>query len=266
MFEVTQKKKIADNTFLIQIRAPEIARKSQPGQFVMVRVDEKGERIPLSLVDWDRSSITLVFSERGYTTRKLARLKKGNALKDVVGPLGNPVRLPQNNVACIAAVGLGIAAVLPVVKRFRKANNRLVVVIGAKSRDYLFFEKELCKLSDQLHICTEDGSRGEKARITEPFFRVMRKRIDIVVAAGPVEMLRELCRLSRHRARTYTLVNSIMLDGMGMCGCCRLTVDGKTKFSCIDGPVFDGHLVDWDELAARAMIYEKEERHLCRLK
>ena len=266
MYEILQKKKLADNTFLMQLKAPAIAKKAKAGQFVILRIDEKGERIPLTLVNWDRTSITLIFLEVGHTTRQLARLKKGKMIRDVVGPLGNPSLIPQESVACFVAGGLGIAAIYPIIKAYKKAKNKIITVLGAKSNDYLFYEKELEELSDQMHICTEDGSKGTEGRVTEPFFKIMRKKVDYVITVGPLAMMREICRLSKHRAKTYASINTIMVDGLGMCGGCRLTYDGKIKFSCVDGPEFDGHLVGWDELINRSGVYRKEEKNLCRLR
>jgi ferredoxin--NADP+ reductase len=253
------------NIQLFKIAAPDVARKAQPGQFIVIRVDERGERIPLTIAGWDREegSITIVFMKVGTTTHRLAELKAGDSVTDFVGPLGLPTHIEKfGTVVCVSG-GFAVAIVKPIAHALKEAGNKVISIMGARNKDLVFWEEELRSISDQLIVTTDDGSYARKGLVTEPLKELLEgdDKIDHVIAIGPSQMMK-FCALTTKPFGIKTIVslNSIMVDGTGMCGCCRVSVDGKTKFACVDGPDFDGHLVDWDLLLARQRLYLDEEK------
>lgn len=264
MFPILKKEEIAKDVSLMEIDAPEIAKKARAGQFVVLRIGEKGERIPLTIADYDRAegTVTIVFLEVGKTTKELGGLAKGDSICDLVGPLGKPTHIKKyGSVVCVGG-GVGIAAVYPIARAFKEAGNRTISVIGAKTADLLIFESELKAVSDELHITTDDGSRGHPGVVTKFLSDFLKKeKVDLVVAVGPVIMMKFVAETTRPLGiKTLVSLNPIMLDGTGMCGTCRVEVGGETKFGCIDGPDFDGHQVNFDLLMARQQMYLAEEK------
>jgi ferredoxin--NADP+ reductase len=265
MFRVVYSQRLHPQAVLLKLAAPEIARRRRAGQFVVVRPDEKGERIPLTIVDSDpeEGTITLAVQEVGTTTRKLGRLKKGDFVRDVIGPLGHPTAAVQVGEAVCLAGGIGAAEALPVVKALRAAGNRVTAIVGARTQDLLILEDELRRAADRLTITTDDGSYGKHGRVTDALLEMINdgRLPDLVYAIGPVPMMRAVADLTRPYAiKTIVSLNPLMVDGTGMCGCCRVTVGGKTRFACVDGPEFDGHEVDFDELARRQNAYLEDEK------
>jgi NAD(P)H-flavin reductase len=251
---------------LFQVAAPAVAKKAQPGQFVVVRIDEKGERIPLTIADWDeeQGSVTIVFMEVGTTTARLALLKAGDTIADFVGPLGLPTHIEKfGTVVCVAG-GFAVATIVPIARAMREKGNKVISIMGARSKDLLFWEDKLRSVSDQLIVTTDDGTYGRKGVVTVPLKELLEsgEKVDRVIAIGPSIMMK-FCSLTTvlFGVKTIVSLNPIMVDGTGMCGCCRVSVGGETKFACVDGPDFDGHQVDWDLLFARQRIYLGEEKH-----
>jgi ferredoxin--NADP+ reductase len=243
--------------------APAVAKKAQPGQFVVIRIDERGERIPITIADWDEKegSVSIVFMEIGTTTRRLTLLKAGDYIADFVGPLGLPSHVEKlGTVVCVGGC-YGIASIMPIARAMRQAGNKVISVIEARSKYLLFWEDELRRASDQLIVTTGDGSYAAKGWITDRLKEIVGgDKVDLVVAVGCTFMMK-LCAETTKPFGIETIVhlNPIMVDGTGMCGCCRVSVGGETKFACVDGPEFDGHKVDWDLLLARQGIYLDDE-------
>ncbi|TEU19024.1 MAG: sulfide/dihydroorotate dehydrogenase-like FAD/NAD-binding protein [Dehalococcoidia bacterium] len=265
MFRITYRETLATKIHLFKIEAAAIARKALAGQFVVIRIDEKGERIPLTLADWDakEGSVTVVFMEVGATTFRLALLKAGDCIADFVGPLGVPSHIDKfGTVVCVAG-GVGAAPIAPIAKALKKKGNEIIFILGARSKDLLFWEDKLRSISHRLIVTTDDGTYGRKGVVTEPLKELLEsgEKVDRVIAIGPSIMMK-FCALTTQPFGVKTIVslNPIMVDGTGMCGCCRVSVGGVTKFSCVDGPEFDGHQVDWDLLSARLRIYLDEEK------
>jgi len=269
-FKILEKETLAPDIKRLVVSAPLIAEKAQGGQFVIVRVDEKGERFPLTLVDWDPGggSITLVFLEVGVSTKKLGALKVGDQILDLVGPLGNPAEIERYGEAAVVGGGVGIAAMYPRVKALKGAGNRVTSIIGAKTSNLLIYEREIKDWSDELHVSTDDGSRGFRGFTSNVLGDLLNRgrKFDFVFAVGPVLMMRAVTEVTRpYGIKTVASLNPIMVDGTGMCGACRVTVGGKTKFTCVDGPEFDAHLVDFAELIARLRTYIGEEQQALRI-
>jgi ferredoxin--NADP+ reductase len=247
------------------VLAPAIARKAQAGQFVVVRIGEKGERIPLTIADWneEEGSITIVFMEVGTTTGKLAQLKTGDYITNLVGPLGLPSHIDYfGTVVCVAG-GVGAAPVVPIARAMREKGNMVISIMGARSKSLIFWEEELRRVSDRLIVTTDDGSYGRKGVVTEPLKELLEsgEKINRVIAIGPSIMMKYCAKTTQpFGIKTIVSLNPVMVDGTGMCGCCRVAVGGVTKFTCVDGPEFDGHEVDWDLLLARQRIYLDEEK------
>lgn len=258
------------------VDAPYVAEYRKPGQFIILRIDEYGERMPLTISDADKSkgTITLFYQIVGTTTQKLAHMKAGENVLDIVGPLGHPTEVKKyGTVACIGG-GIGIAPLFPISKGMKEAGNRIINILGARSDNLLILEDELSKIGDENIVCTDDGTRGKKGFVTDMLREVIsREKVDLVVAIGPVAMMRAVSNLTKESGiHTFVSLNSVMIDGTGMCGGCRVTVGGETKFTCVDGPEFDGHLVDFDSLNLRLKTYHKEEnesfdqyKHKCKL-
>jgi len=275
MYRILLSEDLVPNIHLFKIEAAVVARKAQAGQFVIVRVDERGERIPLTIADWDREegSIIIVFMEVGTTTRRLAQLKTGEHIANFVGPLGLPTHIEKfGTVVCVAG-GFAVATIVPIARALKEAGNRVISIMGARNKDLLFWEDRLGSVSHQLIVTTDDGSYARKGVVTEPLKELLEgsEKIDRVIAIGPTVMMK-FCSLTTEPFGVKTIVslNPIMVDGTGMCGCCRVVVGGETKFACVDGPDFDGHQVDWDLLFARQRIYLEEEKrsleqweHMC---
>lgn len=271
MFKITDKQELAKEVTQITVEAPQIAKKAMPGQFVVLIADEKGERIPLTLADWnkDLGTITLIFQKVGFSTKKLGTLNIGDSIAHCLGPLGHPTKIaPIGEVICIGG-GVGIAEVYPVSRAFKEAGNRVIGIIGARSKDLLILEKEMRHVCDELFITTDDGSYGHKGFVTEvlkELFSVVEKSTqtkysDLVYAIGPVVMMKAVSGLTKeYQVKTITSLNPIMVDATGMCGSCRCTINGKTVFGCVDGPDFDAEKIDFEELEKRLRLFEKEER------
>jgi len=271
VYEILAKESLAPVTKLMVISAPEVARKAKAGQFVIVRVVEEGERIPLTIADYDREegTITIVFQEVGKTTLHLGMLEVGDRLASFTGPLGNPTEVEHYGTVVCVGGGVGIAAVYPIARALKEAGNRVISIIGARNKELLIWEDRMRSVSDEIIVCTDDGSYGRKALVTEPLKELMEERageIDRVWAVGPAIMMK-FCSLTTKPFGVKTIVslNSIMVDGTGMCGSCRVEVGGQTRFACVHGPEFDGHEVDWDLLLARLRIYVEEEKRALEL-
>ena len=253
----------------ISVEVPGIARKAKAGQFVVLMTSEKGERVPLTIVGTDnkKGTIVLIFQEAGLTTKLLGQLNVGDCLYSLVGPLGHATEIKKYGKVIIVGGGVGIAEIYPVAQALKQAGNKVTTILGARTKDILILEKELKEASDSLLIATDDGSYGKKGFTTDVLGELLAKdTYDLVYAVGPIPMMRNVAKTTRASGvKTMVSLNALMVDGTGMCGCCRVTVGGKTKFSCVDGPEFDAQLVDWDELLKRNAIYQENEKHICRL-
>jgi len=263
--EILRREELASRTILMEIAAPEVARKAQAGQFVVVIPDESGERIPLTLADWDpeAGTITIVFLVVGTSTQKLALLAVGDSVAHLAGPLGRPSEM--ENFGTVAAVGggVGIAAIFPIARAFKDAGNRVITIMGARCQDLLFWQDRLATVSDELIITTDDGSCGRKGVVTQPLQEFLQcpQPVNRVIAVGPTVMMRFVAKTTQpFGVKTLVSLNPLMLDATGMCGVCRVKVGELTKFACVDGPEFDAHLVDWELLQARQRSYLQEER------
>ncbi len=262
---------VAQSIKLMKVEAPIIARGALPGQFIVLRIDETGERIPLTIADSDgkAGTITLVFQEVGTTTMRLGALSVGDSIRDIAGPLGNPAEIKKfGRVICVGG-GVGTAVLYPEVKALKAAGNQVVSIIGGRTKELVILEEEIRKASTELHIVTDDGSHGKKGLVTDVLKELL--PADLVVAIGPVPMMRAVAEMTRPLGvKTVVSLNPIMIDGTGMCGGCRVSVGGATKFVCVDGPEFDAHQVDFDLLSSRLKMYGHEEKisrglHKCKL-
>lgn len=270
-FEIVRKRALNATTHEYVIYAPLASKRCRGGQFVIVRVCDEGERIPFTIADYDRASgtVTIVVQTVGASTYKLSLMKEGDALADVVGPLGNPTDLGGYNNVILVGGGIGSAVVYPQTAELRAAGKKVTAIIGARNRELLLYEDEFRGRCDDLRFVTDDGSYGRRGFVTDELQCLMDAGgYDCVFAVGPLPMMRAVCKLTeRYGVHTIVSMNSLMVDGTGMCGGCRLTVGGQTKYACVDGPEFDGHLVDFDEAINRLTIYREQEReHYCRLK
>ena len=265
MYQILTREDLTLDIHLFEIAAPEVARKAQAGQFIVIRVDEKGERIPLTIADWNREkgTVTVVFMEVGKTTRKLATVKAGESVATFAGPLGLPTHIEKfGTVVCVAG-GFAIATIVPIARAMREAGNKVISIMGFRNKDLVFWEDRLHNVSDELIVTTDDGSYGRKGVVTVPLKELLEgdKKIDRVVAIGPTVMMKFSSLTTQpFGVKTIVSLNPIMVDGTGMCGVCRVSIGGVTKFTCVDGPDFDGHQVNWDELMARQRIYLDEEK------
>ncbi|MDD2778297.1 MAG: sulfide/dihydroorotate dehydrogenase-like FAD/NAD-binding protein [Methanocellales archaeon] len=259
------KKELAPTIKLFEVFAPLVAKKAKPGQFIILRIDEKGERIPLTIADFDaqKGTITIIFQEVGKTTKLLGLLNEGDCISDFMGPLGNPTKIEKyGRVVCVGG-GVGVASIPLKAKALGEAGNEIISIIGARTKELLILEEELQKISDELYITTDDGSKGHHGFVTDILKKLIdeRKNIDLVVTVGPVIMMKAVANVTRpHNIRTIASLNPIMVDGTGMCGSCRVRVDGRTQFTCVDGPEFDAHRVDFDHLMTRLQRYLTEEK------
>ncbi|MFN3966145.1 MAG: sulfide/dihydroorotate dehydrogenase-like FAD/NAD-binding protein [Endomicrobiia bacterium] len=263
---VVSKKILGPNVKQIEVVSPVIAQKAQPGQFVILRVNQSGERIPLTVVEKDNSkgTITLVFQEIGKTTKFLGELEPGEKLHDLVGPLGHPTEIKNYGTVIVVGGGVGIAEILPVSKAMKQAGNKIIGIIGARTKELLIFEDEMRAVCDELYITTDDGSYGQKGFVSDVLQSLISHSsflIILVYAVGPVPMMKKVCEVTKsYNIKTIVSLNPIMVDGTGMCGSCRVSVSGQTKFACVDGPEFDGHLVNWAELEARLKLFKEQEK------
>jgi ferredoxin--NADP+ reductase len=272
VYRILHREDFSPQIHLFKIDAPQVARKAQAGQFVVIRIDEAGERIPLTIADWDtqEGSVTIVFMEVGATTRRLAKLGTGDFIVNFVGPLGNPTHIEKfGNVICVGG-GFAIAVIMPIAREMKRKGNNVHSIIGARTRDLIFWEDRMREGSDGLTVTTDDGSYGRKALVTEPLREMLESGVkyDRVIAIGPTMMMKFVAETTRpFGVTTVVSLNPIMVDGTGMCGCCRVEVGGETKFACVDGPDFDAHQVDWELLQARQRAYVTEEKqaleHFC---
>jgi ferredoxin--NADP+ reductase len=264
MFEILEARFIAPDVKLFRIDAPRVARKRLAGQFVILRVHERGERIPITIADSDpeRGDITIVVQGIGKTTKLLNCLGKGDSVLDVVGPLGRPSEIERFGTVCVIGGGVGAAIAYPTAVALKKADNRVISILGGRTRAFVVLEDELRAASDALHVTTDDGSYGEKGLVTDTLKALLDggERIDYVLAIGPIPMMRAVAETTRpFGIKTVVSLNSVMVDGTGMCGGCRVTVDGKSQFACVDGPEFDAHRVDFKNLANRNAMYREAE-------
>lgn len=265
MYKILKKEILAPTLYLFDIEAPLVARKAEAGQFVILRIHDEGERIPLTIADFDRAkgTITCVFQEVGKTTRELGTLNEGDCIKDFVGPLGEPSHIENyGRVVCVGG-GVGVAPVHPIARALKEAGNEVIGIIGARTKELLFWEDKMRAACTELRVTTDDGSYVRKGFVTDVLKEAIEEKNDLAlcVAIGPLPMMRAVCNLTKeYNLKTIVSLNSVMVDGTGMCGCCRVTVDGKTKFACVDGPEFDGHQVDFAEMARRSVIYKPQEQ------
>ncbi len=264
-FKILKKQELVPTIHLMDISAPRIAKKAQPGQFVILRVDETGERIPLTIADFDRKkgTITTIFMVVGKTTMQLSSLKAGGELQDFIGPLGNPAHIENEGTILLVGGGVGVAPIFPQARAFKEAGNKVISIIGARSANLLLWEDRMREVSDELYITTDDGTKGHHGFVTDIVKKLLEggTKIDRVVAIGPPVMMRSVAGVTRpFNVKTIVSLNSIMVDGTGMCGACRVLVGNETKFACVDGPEFDAHLVDFTLLMNRLAMYQPEEK------
>lgn len=263
MNKIIKKEKLNSVTTRFVIEAPRVANKAQAGQFVIIRIDEKGERIPLTICDFDKRDglISIVFQEAGKTTKKLAALNEAGPLLDLVGPLGNPTMIDKTGKIVFLGGGIGIAELYPVARLSKEKGNKNTIIIGARSKEFIILENELESVSNELIITTDDGSYGKKGLVTNPLECLLKKaKFDLCYCVGPDIMMKAVSDLTRpFNLKTIVSLDANMVDATGMCGTCRVSVGGETKFSCVDGPEFDGHLVDFDEFMARQARFKEEE-------
>ncbi len=271
MFKILRKKALNDSVVLMDIDAPLIAKKAQAGQFIIFRVDEYGERVPLTIADYDRDkgTVTIIFQTVGNSTKMLAQLNEGDYILDFVGPLGVASHFENVKKAVVVGGGVGCAIAYPQAKKLHNMGVEVDMIAGFRSKDIVILEDEMKAVSDNFILTTDDGSYGKKGFVTNALQELIDagNKYDIVVAIGPIPMMKFVCKVTEpYNIKTVVSLNPIMIDGTGMCGGCRVTVDGKTKFACVDGPDFDGHKVDFDELMRRNSFYQKDERSKeCRL-
>jgi ferredoxin--NADP+ reductase len=265
LYKILDKRELCEKVYQFRIEAPHLVRKARAGQFVILRKDEMGERVPMSIggLDKENGILTVVIQEVGKTSADMNRMKIGDSFADVVGPLGVPSHIEKfGHCVCIGG-GVGIPPIYPIARALREAGNKVTTIIGARTRDLLIFEKELSGASDELLITTDDGSYGTHGFVTTVLQKLIEDRVktDMVIAIGPVPMMKAVVNTTRGpKIKTFVSLNPIMVDGTGMCGACRVTVGGKTRFACIDGPEFDGHEVDFDEMTKRMKMYVKYEK------
>ena len=269
MNRIAKKEKLNSVTTKLIIEAPRIAGKAEPGQFLVIRIDEKGERIPLTICDSDKAKglVTIIFQEVGKTTKKLASLGEGEGLSDVLGPLGKPTTITKAGRAVLFAGGIGAAELYPVARHSKKLGNDNTVIIGSRSKDLIILEDEIRKVSDKLIVATDDGSYGTKGLVTGPLKELLEKeKFDLCYSVGPDIMMKAVCELTKkYNLKTIVSLDANMVDATGMCGTCRVSVGGRTAFSCVDGPEFDGHLVDFDEFIKRQARFKEEEAEALKL-
>ncbi len=269
MFKIVSKRNLNDSVTMMTFDAPFIAKKVKAGQFVIIRTDDMGERIPLTVADFDaeKGTLTVIFQKVGFTTKKLDTFEVGESVSDVVGPLGCPTEFGAPKKAIVIGGGVGCAIAYPQAKALHNMGVKTDVIAGFRSRDIVILEDEMRAVADNLYITTDDGSYGEKGFVTDVLKRLIENdTYDLVIAIGPIPMMKFVAKTTEpFGIKTIVSLNPIMIDGTGMCGGCRVKVGGEIKFACVDGPDFDGHLVDFDELSRRNAFYREEENHACRM-
>lgn len=264
MFKIVKKQDLAPKVFMMLVEAPFIAKKRKAGQFVIIRLDDKGERIPLTIADADVKEgwIKLVVQAAGKSTERLYFLNEGDFIQDVVGPLGRPTHIENFGITVGIGGGVGIAPLLPITQALKDAGNHVITILGGRSKQYVILEDDIRKASDETIICTDDGSYGMKGFVTNALQGIIDKGVNVnfCIAIGPPIMMKNVCKLTEpHKIKTYVSLNTLMVDGTGMCGACRITVGHRTKFVCVDGPEFDGHLVNFDEMLKRLAMFDKTD-------
>ncbi len=270
MYQIVKKRRLNDTVTLMEILAPHVAKKAQPGQFIIFRVDDQGERVPLTIAGYDREkgTVTIIFQKVGFTTNHLDQQTEGGFIRDFVGPLGEPSHLDGIKRAAVVGGGLGVAIAYPQAKALFDAGAKVDGIMGFRNESLIILEQEMQAACENLFLMTDDGSNGNKGFVTDALRKQIEEGVhyDAVVAIGPLPMMKAVSELTRpYGIKTIVSMNPIMIDGTGMCGGCRVTVGGETKFACVDGPDFDGHLVDFDGAMARSRMYREEEQHFCRL-
>lgn len=271
-FEIVSKRQLAPNVHEYVVYAPMVAQHCLAGQFIILRTDENGERVPFTICDYSRKdgTVCILVQEVGYTTLKLSRMNQGDCLEDFVGPLGNPTDLSAYSRICLVGGGIGTAVIYPQAKQLFSEKKQVDVIVGARNKDLLMYVDNFKANCNDLYLVTDDGSSGKQGFVTDMLDELVRggKQYDCVFAVGPLAMMKAVCKLTKSLSiPTIVSMNSMMVDGTGMCGCCRVSVGGKTMYACIDGPEFDGHLVDFDEAILRSKTYkEQEQAHLCNLR
>ena len=275
MYRIVTKEALKPTVILYEIEAPMVAKKAQPGQFIILRVDENGERVPITIHDYDREkgTVTIIVQTIGATTEKLSHKQQGDCLQDFVGPLGKPTETEGKKKVCVVGGGVGCAIALPSAKAFKEAGAEVDVIVGFRNKDIVILEDEFKAVSDNMYLMTDDGSYGEHGFVTVKLQELLEKgnKYDAVLAIGPIPMMKFVCKTTEpFGVKTMVSLNPIMIDGTGMCGGCRVTVGGEVKFACVDGPEFDGHKVDFAELMKRNSVYrgreaEVTETHACRM-
>ena len=262
-YKILSKKELCPNQFEISIEAPFVVRNAQAGQFIILRVDEDGERVPLTIADFDKEKgeLTIVYMAVGYSTKKLAQLEVGDEIADLVGPLGQPTHIKKYGTVICLAGGYGAAPCYLIAKAFKDAGNKVYMIMGARNKDLIFWQDKMKNACTELFITTDDGTLGEKGFVTQVAERIIAKeKVDYAIAVGPMPMMRAVANLTKDKGiYTEASMNPIMVDGTGMCGACRVTVGGKVKFACVDGPDFDAHKIDFDEVINRTRIYKDKE-------
>lgn len=270
MFEILSKKTLAERVNEYVIYAPLVAKHCLAGQFIILRTHEGGERVPFTICDYSRKdgTVSILVQEVGYTTQQLASMQEGDCLKDFVGPLGNPTDLAEYKNICLIGGGIGSAVIYPQAKQLKSIGKPCDVIIGARNQSLLVYEEDFASFASNLYVVTDDGSKGEKGFVTDMLKKLVEggKKYDCVFAVGPLAMMKSVCTLTKeYNIPTIVSMNSMMVDGTGMCGCCRVSVGGQTKYACVDGPEFDGHLIDFYEAILRSRMY-KEHEGACRLR
>lgn len=269
MYKIIEKRPLNEQVTFMTLEAPFIAKKVQAGQFVIVRIDEFGERVPLTVADFNREkgTLSIIFQAVGRSTKRLAALNVGDSIADCVGPLGLPTEFGEPKKAIVIGGGVGCAIAYPQAKALHNMGIKVDVIAGFRSKDIVILEDEMKQVCDNMYITTDDGSYGEKGFVTDVLKRLLEQdEYDLVIAIGPVPMMKFVSLTTKpFGIRTIVSLNPIMIDGTGMCGGCRVSVGGEVKFACVDGPDFDGHLVDFDELMRRNTLFKEEESHVCRM-
>ena len=263
-YKILAKKEICPHQYEIKIDAPFVVRNAQAGQFIIFRAEENGERVPLTIADVDKEKgeLTLVFMAVGYSTKKLAELNVGDEIPDIVGPLGKPTHIKKYGTVVCLAGGYGAAPCYLIAKAFKEAGNKVYMIMGARNKDLIFWADKMKDACTELFITTDDGTMGEKGFVTQVLERIMnQEKVDYAIAVGPMPMMRAVAEMTRGKGiYTEASMNPIMVDGTGMCGACRVTVGGEVKFACVDGPDFDAHKIDFDEVINRTRIYKDQEK------
>lgn len=267
-YKILTKKTLNTQIFLIEVEAPLVARKAEPGQFIILRTSEQGERVPFTIADFDREkgSVTIIVQIVGKTTQELSNIKEGEYLHDFAGPLGQPTKLEGGKTVAVIGGGLGTAIAYPQAKKLNALGSKVTAICGFRSKDIVILEDELKAVSDKLIITTDDGSNGVKGFVTERLEEEIKAgvKFDEVIAIGPMIMMRNVCKITeKYNIPTMVSMNPVMIDGTGMCGGCRVIVGGETKFACVDGPDFDGHKIDWDAAMSRSRMFKEYEKQAC---